>query len=210
MPENRCVAVPTLGLRVWILTLRLALDCPEDNRKEANLREGIEPAIEGREALTRPGGCCVGSMDQGLDEIALAGSPRCEELFLNLNRGPQGGGEQRPRPHVQSIGRERTNIHAKQEKEGSERNPSHRSYASVRRGGQFSDDSRRPTDRALSCGPPVKGNDTSGGRPANRPPNRAAAARCAPQGERRRRVSCSALLGGGRVGAAGPKVRTPR
>jgi hypothetical protein len=30
------------------------------------------------------------------------------------------------------------------------------------------------TDTALSCAPPVEGNDTSGGRPANRPPNRAA------------------------------------
>ena len=46
------------------------------------------------------------------------------------------------------------------------------------------------TDRALSCAPPVQENATNGGRPANRPPNRAAAARCAPQGERRRRVSC--------------------
>src|SRR5262245_60202364 len=31
---------------------------------------------------------------------------------------------------------------------------------------------RRLTDRALSCAPPVEGKDTSGGRPANRPPVR--------------------------------------
>src|SRR5262245_62162002 len=33
-------------------------------------------------------------------------------------------------------------------------------------------ESRRLTDTALSCAPPVKGNDTSGGRPANRAPVR--------------------------------------
>jgi hypothetical protein len=50
---------------------------------------------------------------------------------------------------------------------------------------------------ALSCAPPVKGDDTSGGRPANRPPDRAADGWMAKQVDRRRRASCSALLGGG-------------
>src|SRR5262245_18240896 len=55
---------------------------------------------------------------------------------------------------------------------------------------------RRLTDTALSCAPPVNRNDTSGGRPANRPPVRPPAGWWAWQAERRRRVSCSALLGG--------------
>src|SRR5262245_55881150 len=59
-------------------------------------------------------------------------------------------------------------------------------------------DSRRLTDRALSCAPPVKGNDTPGGRPANRPPSGRPLTGGPSQAERRRRVSCSAALGGGR------------
>jgi hypothetical protein len=51
------------------------------------------------------------------------------------------------------------------------------------------------TDMALSCAPRVEQDATTGGRPANRPPDRPPAGWRAWQAERRRRVSCSALLG---------------
>src|SRR5262245_40114034 len=61
----------------------------------------------------------------------------------------------------------------------------------------------RLTERALSCAPPVKGDDTSGGRPANRAPVRPPDGWRARQAEQWRRVSCSALLGGN---SAQPKL----
>src|SRR5262245_21336885 len=52
------------------------------------------------------------------------------------------------------------------------------------------------TDRALSCAPRVKGNDTSGWRPANRPQSGRPMAGKPGMTEWWRRVSCSAVLGG--------------
>ncbi len=153
MPEDGTIAPAPFGFGVRIRTLRLVVDCPEDNRKEPSLREIIECAVEGRKAVTGPRRCCVGAMYQGLYETTLASGSRCQELFLSLNRRAKGGGEHRPGPDVKSIGREGTNGGAKQEEDGSERNPSHRSDSSVGGRVRFSDDSRRPTDWRFSCEP---------------------------------------------------------
>jgi hypothetical protein len=64
-----------------------------------------------------------------------------------------------------------------------------------RRSGGNQEADRGLTDRALSCAPPVDGDDTPGGRPPDGPPHRPPAGWSCWQTPKRRRVSCSALLG---------------
>src|SRR5262245_21240129 len=102
------------------------------------------------------------------------------------------------------VGDKRKAVPVQNRREGRDRRES-KSRDSDRSLDRSSHDRCRLTDTALSCAPPVEGNDTSGGRPANRPRLRPPAGWRTRQVERRRRVSCSALLAG-----RPPARKTPR